>query len=98
MIYVVPSAVSLRSTQISLVCSLDFSTLHSKGTTVLQELAGHDVGPLASFVTFASSRTFIGDIVSRCDTLPSEGYNEEYEVKGVAARSLVERRTTISID
>jgi hypothetical protein len=91
MIYVVYSAVSLRSTQLSLVRSLDSSTLHSKGTTVFQELVGYDGGPLASFATFAGSRTFNGDIVSRCDTLPSEGYNEEYEVKGVTARSLVER-------
>ena len=44
MIDMVPSAVSLRSTKISLVCCLDSSTLHSKGTTVPQELAGHDGG------------------------------------------------------
>jgi hypothetical protein len=49
MIYVVPSAVSLRSTQISLVCSLDSSNLHFKGTTVFQELAGHDGGQAVLF-------------------------------------------------
>lgn len=43
----VPSAVSLRSTKLSLACSLNSSTLHCKGTTVFQELTGHDGGPLA---------------------------------------------------
>jgi hypothetical protein len=60
MIYVVPSAVSLRSTNVSLVRSLDSSTLHSKGTTVLQELAGHDGGPRASFNTFSWSPSWVG--------------------------------------
>jgi hypothetical protein len=65
MIYVVPSAVSLRSTQISLVCSLDSSTLHSKGTTVFQEVAGHDGGPLACMPSGVSVRDKWEDAYSR---------------------------------